>query len=512
MIDYLKTPVIIFMLFILIINVIFYLKNMRKLSTLIMLICTFLIVGALFVLRTLNIILPQVLNLEVEWICAIVCAVILVLNVILFSANKKGGFYKEIPTTLERKIIGYLDKNGKLIEFTPYFFEELDLLDKEQKKWYKNVDKIFYNNKELSYQELLEELKDNDGSLSKITITLKTEDGFDDEINFDFVKINVDQNDETIGYVLVARIEESKNLIDGFGYLFDNIDAPFAYYNDDSRNVIFRTNKAFKGLLGVRGYNVTYSELRNLVYPEDLVVFDKAASEMANDDSYIYRMKTSLGLKKFKEIKVTKENHVISIIQMMNEVNDKMLDKKFVFDKIDKLIKDDKPFGGMMVSLNSFVDLFNNRGPIVAKELATRYVEYLQNEVLGKDDVICKISDIEYLLVFTDLDRFNGLVRDIQNKVSTISHYEFNYGNEVLQTFNSVGIVYKNENINSANDFINALDNALAQANTSNKDDGINLYVAEKKKESESKLTKENYSFDKVKIDLDNSFLDDDEI
>lgn len=512
MIDYLKTPVIIFMLFILVINVIFYLKNMRRLSSLITLICTLLIVGALFVLRTLNIILPQILNLEVEWVCAIVCAILLLVNVILSGIDKSSDLFKEIPAALDRKIVGYLDKDGRLIKFAPYFFEELNLLDKEQKKWYKNIAKIFYNSKELSYQELLDELKDNDGTEGKITIALKNEDGFDDEINFDFAKINIDKNDEVIGYVLVARPEQSKNLIDGFGYLLDNIDAPFAYYNDDSRNVIFRTNKAFKGLLGVRGYNVTYSELRSLVYPEDLVIFDKASSEMANDDSYIYRMKTSLGLKKFKEIKVTKENHVISIIQMMNEVNDKMLDKKVVFEKIEKLIKDNEPFGGMMVSLNSFVDLFNNRGPIVAKELATRYVEYLQNEVLGKEDAICKISDIEYLLIFTDVDRFNGLVRDIQNKVSTISHYEFNFGNEVLRTSNSVGIVCKNENINSANDFINALDNSLAQANATNEEDGINLYVAEKKKESNSKLTKENYSFDKVKIDLDNSFLDDDEI
>ena len=56
-----------------------------------------------------------------------------------------------------------------------------------------------------------------------------------------------------------------------------------------------------------------------------------------------------------------------------------------------------------------------------------------------------------------------------------------------------------------------ALDNALALANKDGKDDGVSLYIAEKKKESESKLTKENYSFDKVKIDLDNSFLDDED-
>ena len=34
----------------------------------------------------------------------------------------------------------------------------------------------------------------------------------------------------------------------------------------------------------------------------------------------------------------------------------------------------------------------------------------------------------------------------------------------------------------------------------------------EKKEKDDSKLTKENYSFDKVKISLDNSFLDDEDL
>ena len=301
-------------------------------------------------------------------------------------------------------------------------------------------------------------------------------------------------------------------MIDGFGYLLDNIDSPFAYYNDNSRNVVFRTNKSFKALRGVRGYNVTYSELRRLVYPEDLSVFDRASSELSDDDTYVYRMKTSLGLKKFKEIKAIKESHVISIIQMINDSSDKLLDKKIVFEKVDKLISDNKPFGGMMISLNSFVDLFNTRGPIMAKELASRFTEYLQNEILGKEDLICKISDIEYLLLFTDVDKLDSLVRDIQNGVSTIVHYEFNCGTETINAINSVGIVYKNENISKRNDFVNDLDNSLAEANKDGKEDGVSLYVAEEKKKESSKLTKENYSFDKVKISLDNSFLDDDEI
>ena len=514
MIDYLLKPIMIFMIFVLIINAIIYVKDMLNVVKLVTLIIAFLIPAALIVFKLANLTLPDTEPWAFEWFCGMVSALSLIVNVALLRKKDiYNELYKEVPTALDRKIIGYLNGDGKLLSFTPYFFEELNLFDKEQKKWFQHVSKIYFNSAEVTYQELLELLEDNDGSESKITIVLKNEEGFDEEVTFNFVKINIDKNEDTIGYVLEVKAEQDKNLVDGFGYLLDSVDAPFAYYNDDSRNVIFRTNKAFKGLLGVRGYNVTYSELRHLVYPEDLSAFDRASSEYASEESYVYRMKTSLGLKKFKELKVVKDNHVISIIQMVSDNLDKLTDKKVVFDKIDNLIKANKPFGGMMISLNNFVDLFNMRGPIVAKELATRYTEFLQSEVLGNDDNICKISDIEYVLLFTDIDKFNSLVRDIQNKVSTISHYEFNYGNEVITTNNSVGIVYKNENILTSADFLNALDNSLALANEDKKEDGVSLYTLEKKKErTENKLTKENCSFDKVKISLDNSFLDDDEI
>ena len=514
MIEYLSTPIIIVMLFALVVNAVIYLKDMLNIGKLIILIIALLIPGALIILKALEVELPGVGTWKLEWLCGIASCALVILNVALLSMKDKNDeLFKAIPSALDRKILGFLDSDGKLIHFSSYFYEELNLIDKEQDKWFQHVDKMYYNSVEVTYPELLESLEDNDGTEAKLTIALKSDEGFDDEVTFTFVKINVDKNDETIGYVLEAKQTEEKNLVDGFGYLLDSIDAPFAYYNDDSRNVIFRTNKAFKNLVGVRGYNVTYTELRNLVCPEDLSTFDRAQSEYASEDSYVYRMKTSLGLKKFKEIKVTKDNHVISIIQMINDSSDKLLDKKVVFDQIDKMIKENKPFGGMMISLNGFVDLFNTRGPIIAKELSSRFVEYLQNEVLGKEDAICKISDIEYVLLFTDVDKFDSLVRDVQNKVSTISHYEFNYGQEVIATNNSIGIVYKNQNITSSGDFMNALDNALALANENNPDDGISLYTPEKKKErTDSKLTKENYSFDKVNISLDNSFLDDDEI
>lgn len=515
MIDYLKTPAIMLIVFALIINAILYIKNMKKIGGLICLIFSFIIPAALIVLKALNISLPNVGSFTIEIICAVVSAIIIIINVILSfgNASNDNELYYAAPGALDRKILGYLDGEGKLIQLTPYFYDAINIFDKEKKNWFNHIQKIYYNSQQVNYDHLVEELKDNDGTEAKLTILLNNNDGFDDEVSFNFLKVNVDVDDETIGYVLVEITPQVRNLTDGFSFIMDDVDFPYAYYNDDSRSVIFKTNKTFKNLLGVKGYNVTYSELRRLVYPEDLQSFDRAASTLAADGEYYYRMKTSLGLKKFKEVISTKENHVTAIIQIVNDVNNKLLDKRIVFAAVDSLLKEKKNFGGLIVSLNNFVDLFNGRGPIVAKELANRYVEYIRSEILGKDDYICKISDIEYVMLFSDIDKFDLLIRDIKNKVSTIAHYEFNYGDETIETTNSIGIVYSNENIKSSNDFMNALDNALALANSNNLSDGVNIFIPSEKKEvTNTKLNKENYSFDKIKISLDNSFLDDDEI
>lgn len=515
MIDYLKTPEIMLIVFVLVVNAIIYIKNMKKISGLICLVVSFIIPAVLIVLKVLNIALPNIGTFTIEIICAIVSTIILLINIILpFNNNSKDNeLYCAAPGALDRKILGYLDSEGKLIKLTSYFFDAINVFDKEQKNWFNHIQKIYYNSQVVNYDHLIEELKDNDGTEAKLTILLNSNDGFDEEVSFNFLKINVDVDDETVGYVLVEITPQVRNLTDGFSFIMDDVDSPYAYYNDDSRSVIFRTNKTFKNLLGVKGYNVTYSELRRLVYPEDLQTFDRASSPLASDGEYYYRMKTSLGLKKFKEVICTKENHVTAIIQIVNDVNNKLLDKRIVFAAVDSYLKENKNFGGLIVSLNGFVDLFNGRGPIVAKELANRYVEYIRSEILGKDDYICKISDIEYVMLFGDIDKFDSLVRDIKNKVSTIAHYELNYGEETIETTNSIGIVYKNDNIKSSNDFMNALDNALSLANSNNLSDGVNIFIpTEKKETTSSKLNKENYSFDKIKISLDNSFLDDDEI
>ena len=151
MFEYLKTPLVSFILFVLIVNVIFYLKNMKNLLHLITFIVSFLAAAALVVLKTLEIALPKLLDRDMEFYVAILCGVLVLVNIIFLKKKEKNeALYKEVPTALDRNILGYLDASGKLIKLTNCFFDELNLIEKEQKKWFEHIAKIYYNSEEIS--------------------------------------------------------------------------------------------------------------------------------------------------------------------------------------------------------------------------------------------------------------------------------------------------------------------------------------------------------------------------
>ena len=217
----------------------------------------------------------------------------------------------------------------------------------------------------------------------------------------------------------------------------------------------------------------------------------------------------------FSEVKLTKDNHVTSVITLVDNKFDKFIDKVDMEKAIDELIYNNRSVGGIIISLNSFIDVFNKYGANVAKELLNKYVDFVKSEVLKENDLVCKISDIEYLLLFKDVNVVDSIVRDVKNNISVLTHYEFNYDEELIETNNTLGIVYSNEFIINANDFMKALYTALSYANNEEYGEIYSIYNSSIKnnklvKEDVSGLNEE-YSFENIKISLDNSFLDDDD-
>lgn len=512
MLEYLQKPELIFILFAIVLSVLLLIKSKKLISlfiTIFMVICG----GVLIAAKLLEINLPSIASLSFELIIDIICALGLIINeVLLFKKGSSEKLFDEALTTLDKNVIAYLSKDGKLLNFTKNLYEELSI---EPKNNLKDEFDIYLNSHKIEYQDLLTEFKENDGNNFKVTFVSKSELEDFEEISFNLQKIAIEKEDKLFGYVIVALENEIKeNAIDGFSLVIDELKIPYAYYNDDSKNVVYTMNNSFKELLGIRGRTVTYAELRYLVFPEDLVVFDRAASIMAEDNTYTYRMKTSNGYKLFSEVKLTKDEHVTSIITLSDNKDEMCVSKTEIESVISKYISDKKQFAGVIVSINGFVEVFNNYGADVAKELRDKYLGYLKSETLGEKDMICRISDIEYLLLFDSTNDVDEIVRDLNNNVSTLVHYEFKYGEATIETNNTLGIVYANPSIENVTDFMHSLDNALAFANTEGYDKAYSIYNYSSKlsKENVSKVVSiKDYSFEDIKISLDNSFLDDDD-
>lgn len=514
MLDYLKQPEIVFILFAIILNVILLVKS-KKLFSLIITNMIILCGCVLIILNILDVTLPMVGPFAFEFVIDVVCAIgLLIVILLLYVRDPNEELYKETLNTLDKSVIAYLDKEGNLIKFTQNCYDELKLNYNDNLK--EVVSDLFLNNQKIDYQTLLEELKDNEGKEFKLTFSFDNALVKDnEEISLNLQKIAVENAGKLFGYVIVLLENGTKdNSQDGFSLVIDDLEVPYAYFNDDDKNVIYIINKSFRELLGIKGRTVTYSELRRLVFPEDLTSFDKAASEIAEDGTYNYRLKTANGYKIFTEVKVSNNNRITSIITFVETKEDQNISQNEIEDTINQMIQNNLEFAGVIISINGFLKVFNNYGVDVAKELRDKYLGFIKSEVLKQNDLLCKISDIEYLLLFRNPKDVDQIIRDCNNQTSVLLHYELDYNETKIETNNTLGIVYSNESIKTAKDFMHSLDSALAYANTEGYEKPYSIYNYSSKTLRE-RLTVNNlakdYSFDKIKISLDNSFLDDED-
>ncbi len=506
MIGYIKTFEVSFILYALLLSIIClfrYKKGMQIFSfVFILLICCCLGLNKYLNLDYFG--FSKILDYKLElWLDCLVSLIIL-FNVIFTSSNKEK-LYKQASEALDKNAYVYLNKKGKVLNYTESFYTTINCY---KKNWYKKAS-FFYNNTSVSYSDLLSSIKDTDDVSFKVTIVLKSDLG-DSEYNFNFQKLVIEKDNKVLGYALVnAKVNTT---LDGFSLVIDNLDVPYAYYNDSSSNIIYVINKRLKELLNVQGRTLTINELRELVFKDDLQVFDTSINDMMSN-SFSFRLNTVDGFKMFNQYKIIKNENLISIISLVDDKNDLVTTKNTISECINNNISTNKPFGGVIVSLNGYLDLFNNNGGVVAKELTNRFVDYCTHSILKSNDLICKISDIEYLLFFNDMNNLDLVVRDICNKTSNLLKYSFNFDEATYESKNTIGIVYSDESVKNEKDFYSNLDMALSFANSNSYANDYSIFQSNMTMNSKiSKIIKkEDYSFDNIRISLDNSFLDEDE-
>ena len=134
-----------------------------------------------------------------------------------------------------------------------------------------------------------------------------------------------------------------------------------------------------------------------------------------------------------------------------------------------------------------------------------KYFKIVRKEMLSIDDIIGKINEFEYVIIIKDIEKLNSFVNNICNENTPLLKYELTFCGQLININNKLGISYYNDLMKTKKDFYSSLYQALSLANNSEYEKDYSIYTPAK----EEKINDE-YSFDKYKIDIDNSFLHED--
>lgn len=439
--------------------------------------------------------------LDPVFILAILLAivVIILLVIYLFETVSYSKLYKKVPINLGKEIYGYLDKNGDLINFTDDFF---NLINESKQKNYKKVfKKIYYQNKDISYKQFLKTLKNQSGSLNFL---FELEQ---DNFTVTFKKNPIFDNDKVIGYVLMQEDVESKaNNLDDFINILDDLDSPCAYFYGENENTNFTINQTLQKILQTNEQKMTYESLKKYVFEEDLENFYRSSNETVNDIRTQYRLLTKDGLVYFEEIKKFKDGKVTSLIMHIDVIDEKVFVEKNDLDNtIDEFITNQVLLGGIVISFKSLLENKDYNKVNILKDVTKKYLKIIRKDILDTNDVIGKLNEYEYVILFTNIDKLDSTVNDICDNNSILLNYDILFCGENIAIANKLGISYFDNNMINRKDFYNSLYQSLALANDKVYEKDFSIYTKASEKEE-----KEEYSFENCKIDLDNSFLYDD--
>lgn len=424
--------------------------------------------------------------------------IIMLLVIYLLETASYLRLYRAIPSNLGKAIYGYLDKNGDLITFT----DELNTLlnNSKKKKLNKLIKKIYYDNKEITYNKFLNVLKNKEGQLNFVF------DLDDESINITFKKSVIYKDDKIIGYALLEQNEEFK--IDNakeFMEVIDELEAPCAYFYGYNKDTNFSLNHTLQSLLHSKEKKMTYESLKKYVFEEDLQNFYSSSNENVNNIRTKYRLLTTQGLMTFEEVKRFNSGKVTSLIMHIESIDEKVfVENEELMKNIDSLVTNCE-FGGFILSFQSLLDNHELNAQNIVKDVIKKYMKIVNKDILNPDDIVGKLNEFEYVIIMKDLERFDNLVNDICTNKSILLHDYFEFCNQLVKINNNVGISYYNDLNMTRKEYLNSLYQALALANDSKYDKNYSIYSPAKETKTE-----EEYSFDKVMIDLDNSFLHDD--
>lgn len=427
---------------------------------------------------------------EKDYLLIIGILVVVIICVILLSVIISAE--KRIPSALLKafniKPLIFFNKKNEFVGVTNDFISLLPV--HSEGTWEKEIDGIVIDEKNYSIEEFIEYLKEKDSvkAVFEINGTI---------VNLSLQKKQLFDNEKLIGYVFTEKTQETTKEKEILPELVKNVTNsinPFAYIIWDSGKVI--ANKAMQSLLGsIEPLKV--DTIYQKVLQEDKQIFDNIHEEESAIN--VLSLKTINGYQSFEFTNQIIDNKNITLIMKIQENAKKVYYEQRELETITKKLLDEQEFGAILISMQSMMVLDSNK----SFDIVNKYLLKIKQELLEEKDYLIAINDYEYVIYVTDLNRFGEMIQNISQDKSILLKDMISYGDKEYEIINKLGIAYSSDS-QKAKELETSLDSALALANSDGYGKNYSIFSPKKK-------VVEEYSFEKIKVDLDNSFLKEDE-
>lgn len=418
-----------------------------------------------------------------------------------YRYNKIASLIIALPSNVESQIYMYLDTRSRLLIYTRQFYALFADFNMDKKNWHKYLSHVVINNSEYNYKQFLKYLSATEEQNYKIEFVFNNEYIVPVQLN----KQKVTDSGKLLGYVMINQVltlseiykETVNNEYRKRQHIYlDLLGEPIMYYDFVRNRYIL--NSLMCRLLGIEENELPIAVFEQLMHEEDKKALAERQVHSDRVERRVYRLRTINGYDWFEESAVEFENRQY-VVLYRTDFSTVKLDYYNYVNLIDDLkAREDFNFILIMIAIRDIPEITEKAGKDGCEIVVSKYFRNLASYT-GETRRIYKVGQIEYALVMDDGDKFDLIVRDLENGTSGYLGDEINLNEARYILRNAVGIV-KSQTVvvQTAESVVKAGFDALNLASDEKYMKRYSVYQAKKPVEDPSHFN----------IDLSDDFLD----
>lgn len=360
-----------------------------------------------------------------------------------YKYNKMASLLIALPSNIESQVYVYLDEKSRFMIFTDQFYELFFNFNIDKKNWMKYFNYVIIENNNYNYKQFIKFFQTIEERNYKIQFVFNN----DYIVPLQLMKRKIILNGKLLGYVLINQkltLSEvyKENVNNEFRkrqhIYFDLLGQPIAYYDFGKNRFIL--NSLMCRLLGIEENELNRSAFEQLIHEEDKKNFDSRKAFNDHINKNYYRLNTINGVEWFEESTVEFEERQYIVLYR----TDFSMIKIEMFNYVN-LIDDIKNFKSfnfilILIAVKDIPEINDKIGKDGCEIVISQFFRNL-NTYAGEAKKIYKVGQIEYALIVEDVEKYDLILRDLDDDYSGYLGNEI-YLNEVKFILkNSVGVV-----------------------------------------------------------------------